>query len=126
MNRTTRTKTKGTIAAIAGIALALVVGVAAGPSAADDNVPPLPPELGGITGPEVGASVPESYFGPMPSEVDKNLVGPVQLLRSGPMGEDGLSITLPLYRGQMADGRNVWYILTDTTDRENAEGLGLN
>ncbi len=126
MNRLTPTKTKGTIAAIGGIALALVVGVAAGPSSAVDDVPPLPPELGGVSGPAVGASVPESYFGPFPSEVDKNLVGPVQLLRSGPMGEDGLSITLPLYRGQMADGRNVWYILTDTTDRENAEGLGLN
>ena len=47
---------------------------------------------------------------------------PVQLLRSGKLG----TIRLPLYLGHMRDGRNVWYILTDTTDRDNAEALGLN
>jgi len=26
----------------------------------------------------------------------------------------------------MRDGRNVWYILTDTTARDNAKALGLN
>jgi len=125
--RHTKKGMKTTLAAATGLALVGVLAFSspASPSLADDNVPPLPEELGGV-GPEVGASVPESYFGPMPSEVDKNLVGPVQLLRSGPMGDDGMSITLPLYRGQMTDGRNVWYILTDTTDKENAEGLGLN
>ena len=30
-----------------------------------------------------GADVPTSYFGPPASEVDRKLVGPVQLLRSG-------------------------------------------
>jgi hypothetical protein len=35
-------------------------------------------------------------------------------------------MTLPLYRGQLGDGRNVWYILTDTTDEGNARALGLN
>lgn len=109
---------------VAGIALVFVAGEAR--SFAEDDVPPLPPEAGGLPGPAVGADVSESYFGPTPSEVDKNLVGPVQLLRSGSMGDDGLSITIPLYEGQMSDGRSVWYILTDTTDRENAEGLGLN
>ncbi len=109
---------------VAAVALVFVAGGAR--SFATDDVPPLPPELGGPPGPAVGADVSDSYFGPMPSEVDRNLVGPVQLLRSGPMGDDGLSITIPLYQGQMSDGRNVWYILTDTTDRENAEGLGLN
>lgn len=108
----------------AGVALTFVIGQA--PTFADDDVPPLPPELGGPPGPDVGASVPGTYFGPMGSEVDDNLVGPVQLLRSGPMGADGMSITIPLYEGQMSDGRSVWYILTDTTDRENADGLGLN
>ena len=115
-----------TIAIASGVALALVVGFSVMPTSAVDDVPPLPPELGGPPTPAVGAAVPGSYFGPMPSEVDNNLVGPVQLLRSGPMGDDGLSITVPLYQGQMSDGRSVWYILTDTTDRENAEGLGLN
>ncbi|MDQ3146205.1 MAG: hypothetical protein M3R01_04640 [Actinomycetota bacterium] len=109
---------------ILGVIAALAFGLT--PSSAVDDVKPVPPELGGPPSPAVGAGVPESYFGPMASEVDKNLVGPVQLLRSGPMGDDGQSITLPLYKGQMADGRSVWYILTDTTDKENAEGLGLN
>jgi hypothetical protein len=36
------------------------------------------------------------------------------------------TMTLPLYRGQMRDGMPVWYILTDTTDKANADALGLN
>jgi len=76
--------------------------------------------------PSVGASVPLSYFGPFPSEVKKELVGPVELLRSGSIDPRAGTVTLPLYRGQMEDGKNVWYILTDTTDRDNAESLGLN
>ena len=35
-------------------------------------------------------------------------------------------MTLPLYRGQMTDGTPVWYVLTDTTDKANADALGLN
>jgi hypothetical protein len=31
-----------------------------------------------------------------------------------------------LYRGELRDGRNVWYILTDTSDRAAADSLGLN
>ena len=69
-----------------------------------------------------GTAVPTSYFDPPPSEVNRKLVGPVQILRSGKLG----TIRLPLYLGHMRDGRNVWYILTDTTDRDNAEALGLN
>jgi len=33
--------------------------------------------------PSVGATVPLSYFGPPPSDVNQSFVGPVQLLRSG-------------------------------------------
>jgi hypothetical protein len=85
--------------------------------------------------PDVGADVDASYFGPFSSEalnqpsgkVNKNLVGPVQLLRSGQIAADHKSITIPLYRGRMhGSGKNVWYILTDTTDERNAEALGLN
>lgn len=111
--------------AVGGAIGLLAVGLT--PVFAEDDVPPLPGAFGGQTDdPSVGADVPPSYFGPMPSEVDKNLVGPVQLLRSGSMSDDGLSITLPLYRGQLRGGEAVWYILTDTTDKANAEGLGLN
>lgn len=84
----------------------------------EDGVPPAPPST--------GADVAEEYFGPMASEVDKKLVGPVQLLRSGTLSRGRTTIQLPLYRGHTRTGRAFWYILTDTTDRDNAEGLGLN
>jgi len=73
-----------------------------------------------------GTKVPITYFGPPPSQVDRELVGPVQLLRSGKLDRKNGTIRLPLYLGHMRDGTNVWYILTDTTDRDNAEALGLN
>ena len=83
-----------------------------------DGIPNAPPST--------GTNVPLSYFGPMASEVDRRLVGPVQLLRSGSLSRRRTAIELPLYRGHLKDGRNFWYILTDTTDKNNAEGLGLN
>jgi hypothetical protein len=75
----------------------------------------------------IGADVPLTYFGPPPSSVAPELVGPLQLLRSGQIDLEAGTITLPLYRGQMEEtGEAVWYILTDTTDEVNAEALGLN
>jgi hypothetical protein len=66
----------------------------------------------------------------------RKLIGPYQLLKSGQVDLNASTITLPLYRGQVkaaatADGgsgevRNVWYIVTDTTDKGNADALGLN
>ena len=85
-------------------------------AAADPNPPP----------PSVGANVPATYFGPMASEVQKQLVGPVKLLRAGQIDMEAGTVTLPLYLGKLGDGRNVWYILTDTDDQANADGLGLN
>ncbi|MBA2570966.1 MAG: hypothetical protein H0V04_07300 [Chloroflexi bacterium] len=81
---------------------------------------PLPPPS------STGTNIPLTYQGPPPSEVDKNLVGPVKLLRAGTVNQDAFTVTLPLYRGQLTNGKNVWYILTDTTDERNAEALGLN
>ena len=88
-----------------------------GPDLGDD-VRPSPPSI--------GADIPLSYFGPPPSNVQKELIGPFQLLKSGTVDEEEGTITLPLYRGQLQDGRSVWFILTDTTDKDNAEALGLN
>ncbi len=85
---------------------------------ADDDVAPAPPSI--------GADVPLTYFGPAPSSVQKELIGEFQLLKSGALDKDAGTITLPLYRGEMSTGENVWYIVTDTTDRGNAEALGLN
>lgn len=36
------------------------------------------------------------------------------------------TVTLPLHQGRMADGRPVWYVLTDVSDRQLARQLGLN
>jgi len=74
----------------------------------------------------IGTDIPVTYQGPPPSEVQKEYIGPYQLLKSGTMDQTAGTITLPLYRGQMRDGRKVWYILTDTTDKANADALGLN
>lgn len=74
----------------------------------------------------IGADIPGVYFGPAPSDSMKELVGPVQLLRSGTVDTDKATITLPLYRGQTKAGKNVWYVLTDTNDAGNAVALGLN
>ena len=74
----------------------------------------------------IGADVPATYFGTAPSTVQKELIGPFQLLKAGTLNQDAGTITLPLYKGQMASGESVWYILTDTTDEKNAAALGLN
>ena len=87
-------------------------------SAADPEINPSPASI--------GADVPVTYFGPPPSSVEPELVGPVQLLKSGTVDMAAGTVTLPLYRGQMRDGRNVWYVLTDTDDHGNADALGLN
>ncbi|MDQ3672168.1 MAG: LysR substrate-binding domain-containing protein [Actinomycetota bacterium] len=100
------------------VVLALASMVALVPSAIAQEIEPPPPS--------VGTNVPASYFGPFPSQIDRKLVGPVQLLRSGTLDIRKATIEIPLYLGHMTDGRNVWYILTDTSDKDNAEALGLN
>ena len=85
----------------------------------DDDVAPAPPSI--------GADIPLTYFGPAPSTVQKELVGPLQLLRSGTVDKNQSTITLPLYQGHLrGTGETVWYILTDTTDKGNADALGIN
>jgi hypothetical protein len=77
--------------------------------------------------PSVGATVGLSYFGPSPSTVNRSLVGPVQLLNTGPINVAKGTITIPLYLGHMkGSGKNVWYILTDVGDADVAAELGLN
>ena len=83
-----------------------------------DDVQPAPPSI--------GADIPLTYFGPAPSQVQRELIGPYQLLKAGTVDIDAATITLPLYRGQMEDGTAVWYIVTDTNDKGNADALGLN
>jgi hypothetical protein len=82
----------------------------------DNEIAPPPPSI--------GADVPVTYFGPTPSQVQKELVGPVQLLRSGIVDLEALTITLPLYKGSVG-GDTVWFVITDTTDLANADALGI-
>jgi hypothetical protein len=92
----------------------------------DDNVAPAPPSI--------GADVPVTYFGPAPSSVNPNLIGPLQLLTAGTLDLEATphaTVTLPLYKGRLAsggpnDGATLWYIVTDTSDETNADALGLN
>lgn len=101
---------------LVGIAAAILISSPTLISATD----PLPPPS------NTGTGIPLTYQGPPPSEVDKNLVGPVELLRAGTVDQKRMTVTVPLYRGEMTDGTSVWYILTDTNDERNAEALGLN
>lgn len=92
-------------------------------AAQSNDVAPAPPS--------VGADIPVTYFGPMPSDAlidprERALVGPQKLLRAATLDLEAGTMTLPLYRGQMQDGTPVWYVLTDTTDKANADALGLN
>mmetsp|Transcript_12446 Transcript_12446/g.25347 ORF Transcript_12446/g.25347 Transcript_12446/m.25347 type:complete len:397 (-) Transcript_12446:171-1361(-) len=85
---------------------------------AEDDVAPAPPSI--------GADVPLTYFGPAPSQVQKELIGPFQLLKSGVVDQASGTITLPLYEGYYQDGKKHYFILTDTTDQGNGAALGLN
>jgi len=84
--------------------------------------------------PSIGAAVPLTYFGPSPSMVQPELIGPYQLLKAGKVDLNAGTITLPLYQGQVrihsgsatTTTQKVWYILTDTDDKGNADQLGLN
>src|SRR5580704_11816272 len=76
--------------------------------------------------PSVGTTVDLSYFGPPPSTTNQSLVGPVQLLKSGPVDSTKGTITIPLYLGHLKNGKNVWYVLTDVDDSDVAAELGLN
>ena len=102
----------------------LVAGTPAEFEADEDDVRPGPPS--------VGADIPVTYFGPAPSDSNPNLIGPVQLLTAGVVDteQETATVTLPLYEGLLAsggpkDGQRFWYIVTDTSDPENAEALGL-
>lgn len=75
----------------------------------------------------IGTDIPITYFGPPPSTVQPELVGPLQLLRSGDLDTEAGTITIPLYEGALLEtGEPVWYIITDTTDEAAAAALGLN
>src|SRR4051812_43485566 len=125
--RTSRWQTRFTT--LAAVAVFLLGGV--GAVYAQEATPTAGAGMGEVDDgapapPSIGADIPLTYFGPAPSQVQKELIGPYQLLKSGTIDTDAGTIKLPLYHGHMTDGRDVWYILTDTTDVGNAAALGLN
>ncbi len=106
-----------------GFALGALLALGFGAPALAQDAAPAPPSI--------GTDIPLTYFGPTPSGAlldprDRALVGETQLLRAATLDLEAGTMTLPLYRGQMKDGAPVWYILTDTTDKANADALGLN
>ena len=102
-----------------GLIAALGLAAMSGMTLADeDDVAPAPPSI--------GADIPLTYFGPAPSDVQKELIGPHQLLKAGRIDQQSGTITLPLYKGHMRSGETVWYIVTDTSDAANAAALGIN
>ena len=65
------------------------------------------------------------YNTPSPSEVKPELIGPVQFIRTARVHEDEGTVTFPLYEGHMESGESVWYILTDVSNQDLANHLGL-
>lgn len=118
-------ETAGVTNALSGVVPGSPSALAAGETD-DDDVAPAPPSI--------GADIPVTYFGPPPSSVNPNLIGPLLLLTAGQVDLEATpasTVTLPLYEGRLAsggpnDGATIWYIVTDTSDRDNAAALGLN
>jgi hypothetical protein len=49
-----------------------------------------------------------------------------QILQAAKVDLGQNTVTLPLYKGQLEDGRSVWYVLTDVSDEGVARQTGLN
>jgi hypothetical protein len=63
---------------------------------------------------------------PAVAEYYPYVYGGERILKSATVDENNSTVTLPLYRGKMKDGRTVWYVLTDVSDRRIAARKGLN
>lgn len=62
---------------------------------------------------------------PSPSEVNPSFLGPVLLMKSAHVDLEAGTATVPLREGQLPDGRKVWFIITDVSDRDLAELHGV-
>src|SRR5271165_3453734 len=120
-DRSCEGRTKASWVKTAGLAVAVFTATAVSALAQNLETTEIQPAPAAI-----GADVPATYFGPQPSQVQRELVGEYQNLKSGKINFDKGTITLPLYQGAMKSGEIVWYIVTDTDDKGNADQLGLN
>lgn len=121
-------KGRVTGAVIAGLLalVAIAVPSAVAQDADDDDLSEGIGDDAQVAPPSIGADIPVTYFGPPPSEVQDELIGPLQLLRSATTDLESRTTTVPLYQGIGPNGENMYYILTETTDAANAAALGLN
>lgn len=64
---------------------------------------PAPTPIGEIqpSPPSIGSDIPATCFGLPPSAVQKELIGPYQLLKSGVVDQTRGTIKLPIYKGQL-------------------------
>jgi hypothetical protein len=74
----------------------------------------------------IAADVPLVLSDPAPSAFDRGQLGPANLLPSSTVDLAAGTVTLPLHEGRMKSGETVWFVLFDTSDRGQAEALGLN
>ena len=70
--------------------------LAFGQEGADDDVAPAPPSI--------GADIPLTYFGPAPSQVQRELIGPFQLLKSGEVDLDEYAVLHDCLAGRETSG----------------------
>ena len=67
-----------------------------------------------------GADVPATYFGPTPSTVQKELVGPLQLLTAGKLDQQAATITLPMAALRNAEIADLFDLLGDLYELDGA------
>ena len=63
---------------------------------------------------------------PSPSEVNPSFFGPVLLMKSAAVDLEHGTATVPLRRGKMKSGEDVWFILRDASDENIAALHGVN
>lgn len=119
------------VPAIAAALLALATG---GTARAQDGPGPGPigpgPGCNFIPGAQnVGTNVALSEFPSFDATNTPSLIGAVQLIRAAQIDMERGTITMPLYRATVQTPRGEftqWYILTDSSNEEDARNRGLN
>lgn len=114
-----------TMLAAAALALA-ATGFTAATAAAGARAPDAPADTGiERSGPPAGADDPR----PAPPAVAGYypvVYAQQQILSSARIDATAGTATVPLHQGRMRDGRTVWYVVTDASDRQLARRLGAN
>jgi hypothetical protein len=110
------------------IAVAAVTGLSAGTLSALAATPGVGVVAGGPVGARGAGS---AGGGPQAAPAAVADYYPVayrshQILRSARIDTTRNTVTLPLHRGRLRDGRAVWYVLTDTSDPAAARRLGIS